>query len=228
MEENIDLLDYWRIVKKGWRIIVAIPLIAMLTSIALTEFVLHPTYEATATVIVGKKQNDQANPALEYNAVMADQQIAKTYESIADSRTVITEVANEMGGKYTYDSLKSEVKINAVPNTEIISIAVDNPSATQAAQIANKLTTAFSKRVVEVEKVQNVSVVDAAVAPDKPVTPKKKTDAILALVVGLFVAASIVFLIEYLDKTVKDSSEVEDITGLPVLAAIPQFGATSK
>lgn len=65
-----------------------------------------------------------------------------------------------------------------------------------------------------------LTVVQPAVPPEEAIAPRPILNAIIAAFVGLLVAAGIVFLLEYLDDTIKDASEVQATVGLPTLGTI--------
>jgi uncharacterized protein involved in exopolysaccharide biosynthesis len=70
-------------------------------------------------------------------------------------------------------------------------------------------------------KLSNISVVEAAVVPAKPVKPKKKLNLAAGLVLGLFSGLAAAFLAESLAATFSDPQTVEKQLGLPVLVTIP-------
>lgn len=67
----------------------------------------------------------------------------------------------------------------------------------------------------------NVSVVDRAETPVKPVTPRPLINLALAGLLGLLVGAAIVFVLEFLDESLKVPSDVETKLGLPLLGSVP-------
>ncbi len=70
-------------------------------------------------------------------------------------------------------------------------------------------------------KTSNISIIDRARVPKDPVSPKKKLNLILALLMGLFGGVGLCFVFEYLDNTVKGPDDVERLAGLPSLGVIP-------
>jgi succinoglycan biosynthesis transport protein ExoP len=72
-------------------------------------------------------------------------------------------------------------------------------------------------------KTSNISIIDKAEVPKDPVSPNKKKNLILAFLVGIFGGVGLCFLIEFLDNTVKGPEDVEKLTGLPSLGAIPSL-----
>ena len=73
----------------------------------------------------------------------------------------------------------------------------------------------------------NISVVDRAEVPSYPHTPNPRRSLMIALFLGLFGGIGLAFLFEHLDDTIKQSEEVEQQLGLPVLGIIPHTRAES-
>ncbi|MFB3068459.1 MAG: GumC family protein [Acidobacteriota bacterium] len=69
----------------------------------------------------------------------------------------------------------------------------------------------------------NIRIVDPALIPSQPTRPRKKLNIMLAAVVGLLGGVSLAFLREHMDNTIKSPSEVERLTGLPLLAVVPKY-----
>jgi len=67
----------------------------------------------------------------------------------------------------------------------------------------------------------NVRVVDRALVPGAAFAPSMRRDVGMALGLGLFLGIGCIFLLEYLDRSLKTAEEAERVLGLPVLAVIP-------
>lgn len=74
----------------------------------------------------------------------------------------------------------------------------------------------------------NLLLAAAAVAPATPVKPNKQLNMAVAGVLGLLVSVLLVFLLEYLDNTVKEAEDIERRLGLPLLGTIPEAGSRLK
>jgi non-specific protein-tyrosine kinase len=68
-----------------------------------------------------------------------------------------------------------------------------------------------------------LSVVEPAVAPTSPVSPRPLLNTLLAAVVGLLVAAAIVATVEHLDDRLKTAEDVQEFAGLPTLGSITRM-----
>ncbi len=69
----------------------------------------------------------------------------------------------------------------------------------------------------------NISIVDRAQIPEKPSSPKLLLNVALALLAGLGLAAAYVFVMEQIDQTVKDPSDLKSKLGIAPLGSIPDF-----
>jgi capsular exopolysaccharide synthesis family protein len=70
-------------------------------------------------------------------------------------------------------------------------------------------------------KSSNVRVVDIAETPQKPASPNKLLNLMIALVGGSALALTLVFFFEYADNRIKSPNEIKAHLGLPFLGMIP-------
>lgn len=68
----------------------------------------------------------------------------------------------------------------------------------------------------------NVSIIDAAVLPDRPSRPRVMVNLAIALGLGLMLGAGLVFALEQIDETLTDPAEVERTLDVPLLGTIPK------
>ena len=219
----IDLRDIWRIFKKGKWILVSLPLVAILTSGIISFFVLTPRYEASTTLMVGKTYDGPNAVMMQYNDILTANQLVKTYSQIAKSRSVSEKVIESEKLKVTPEEISKQIEVKPVKDTQLIQITVEDISPERAARMANFTASVFIGKVIEIMKVDNVNIVDKAVTPQEPIKPNKKLNIIIAGVVSLMVALGLVFLIEFLDRTIRTGDDIKRHLELPVLGAIPKI-----
>jgi capsular exopolysaccharide synthesis family protein len=74
----------------------------------------------------------------------------------------------------------------------------------------------------------NVRIVDRALVPGGPFRPSLRRSTTMGLGMGLFAGVGLVFLLHYMDRTIKSSDEVERTLGIPVLAVVPDVSGDAR
>ena len=90
----------------------------------------------------------------------------------------------------------------------------------------NLLNSLESVRLSRMQNTPTVTQIEPATLPRSPISPKPFTNAATTGAVGLMIAAGIVFLVEYLDDTVKTPEQVEEALGLTVLGYVSDVPKT--
>lgn len=104
-------------------------------------------------------------------------------------------------------------------------VSVKRQLAATQSQIATE-----TRRLVQSIKIElsgqfsgnNVRIVDPAIVPKNPVLPRKLINIAVGILGGALVGLLLVFLMEFLDQTVKSSDDLEKKLGLAFLGFVPQ------
>lgn len=92
----------------------------------------------------------------------------------------------------------------------------------------NLLNSMESIRLARLQNTPNVVQIESAHYPDKPVRPQPMNNMMLAAAVGLALATGIMFLIEFLDDTLKTPDDVARHLELPVIGYIAEMRVPDK
>ncbi|HWY17139.1 MAG TPA: polysaccharide biosynthesis tyrosine autokinase [Solirubrobacteraceae bacterium] len=74
----------------------------------------------------------------------------------------------------------------------------------------------------------NVQVAQAAAVPTSPSSPKVSRNTVLGAIVGLLLGFGVAFLIERLDRRIREPKDLEAIYRLPLLGVVPESAALSR
>jgi capsular exopolysaccharide synthesis family protein len=212
--EELELRQYLRIARKWWWLVVLSTLVAAGVGFKVSEM-LPPVYRASTSLLVrvGSSTDD-------YTAILASEHLAATYEELLTKRPVIEAAAQTLG----LDPRQTEekVQVRLVPKTLVIELTVEDYDPRLAMEIANGIVAAFMQisREPGSVRVRDLVVVEPATQPLKPVSPQKLRITLVAAMVGFLLVSGIVFLIEYLDDTIKTPEDVNRALGLGTLGTI--------
>lgn len=218
----MELQDYFKIILKRKWIIITITLVTTLFSTGITLFVLDKSYTADIAVIIGQDpQLKQPTSTQNMNDIMMYKQMVKTYGQFAKSRKVLNDVISKLSLDINVEVLDKIVTATPKNDTEFLTISVKHKSPEMAKKIANQMALSLKNITNEVKKVDNVQILDEAQLPTSPSSPKTLMNIAIAFVLGLMISLGLVFLMDYLDVTVKSEEDIEKLIGVPVLGTIP-------
>jgi len=220
MREEMELRDIFQIIQKRLGIIAVITIVAVAISAIVSIFLLDEIYETSTTLMVANTRNNQSD-SIEYNTLLVNQKLVKTYSVIAKSDRVLDRVIEKLGIDMKPSELKDKITVASEGETEIIRITVEDTDPGFAMDLANLLAQVFMEQVVNIMKLDNVQIIDVAKIPENPVKPRPLFNIAIAGVLGVMLGIGVVFLIEYLDNTIKSPEDIERYIGLPVLGIIP-------
>ena len=116
-------------------------------------------------------------------------------------------------------------ELNAINNSEVSLSQAQREMGIQEANYKKyfeKLEQARIDHALEMVKISNISVVQPATYPIRPVRPKKLLNIVLGLFLGIFGGIGLAFISEYMDHTFKKPEDVQQKLNLPTLATFPK------
>ena len=184
------------------------------------------TYRASATIFV----NQSAAPnAITYSDALLNQQLVKTYSRMATEPVVIDEVRSRLNLSMSTSEVAAMVSADPVRDTQLIQIAAVGRSPQLITDIANATAETFIDQqtvyLPEDQQGNALRVAQPALTPTDPIGPMPLRNGLLAAFLGLLIAAGLVWLLEYLDDTIKTPESLEQSTGLATLGVVPKHGA---
>lgn len=220
---ELDLRDYLQILRRRWLVIAAMVSVVTIVAGLLSVFVLKPTYEASTKIIVNGSQDRLGLQQLDLNTINLDLRLIETYKEIIKTGAIMNLVAEEhpeIG--LTSEQLIKLIQIRTVNNSQVMTLSVKHRDHALAVDIVNAVSETFQREIPSIMTVDNVSILDRAehMIDPAPISPNVQLNIAIAFVVSLMLAIGLVFMLEYLDDTIKDEHDVQEALELPVLAEI--------
>lgn len=132
-------------------------------------------------------------------------------------------------------AVKQENESQAAYDREAASANAQGQTQTKLTTLKRELETnrslldTYTQRQKEQElalstgKPNNIKIQNRAVMPDEPIGPQRSRNILIAFFLALGAGTGLVFLLDYLDDSVRTSDDVTRHLGLPTLAVIPQY-----
>lgn len=219
----MELRDYVRVLRKRWRLVVLMPLLAVLVGGFLTAKA-TPEYQSGVKFFVSTPATSSDSNAA-YTGGLFSQQRVKSYADLLSGPRLAQAVADALS--LPVGAVLGHISAAAQPDTVLLTALVTDPSPDRARQIADAIGIAFPELVAELEKPADNStptiraaVVAAPGLPSAPVSPRPARNLALALVLGLLLGVGLAVARESLDTTVKSPDDLREATGIATLGLI--------
>ena len=225
--EEIDIKDFLKYLKKFILQAIIIAALAVGATIYYDTQIKTPMYKANATVVLAQSTNENTSQTT-LNDITVNQKLVTTYSEIVKSKLILQQVIDELSLNTDVDALNKHVTVTAVEDTEILKITVEDADPKEAAKISNKIAEVFSKEIVNIYKLNNVSTLDHAQEPENVSNNTTIRDAIIAGLIAIFGVVAISFIIYYFDDSIKYSEDLENKIGLPITGKIVKSDTSKK
>jgi polysaccharide chain length determinant protein (PEP-CTERM system associated) len=118
-------------------------------------------------------------------------------------------------------------RVEATPKREQELLTIrrdyDNIRASYSSLLNRKLEADIAVNMERKQKGEQFQVIDAARLPEMPVSPDMRKLFLMTLAAGLGIGAGLIFLLDFMDTTVRRLENLEEEIGLPVLAMVPRI-----
>ena len=224
--EEIDLKELFEIFWTKKIQILLVVIIFMVMGVVYTMGFTTPKYSSSTTLVLamaGTKESDNLNNSITTTDVTLNAKLVPTYSELVKSKNILREVISNLNINDDENSLKKDISVTSVKDTEVIKITVSHENALYAAKIANEIAKVFSEKINEIYKINNIYIVDEAEVAEAPSNINHAKDILLFAFIGLVLSLSYTFVLNMLDTTVKTQEEIEKNYDIPVLATIPSI-----
>ena len=142
------------------------------------------------------------------------------------SLPAIAHRTSEKLGDVSGEEVTSAVETSQQGESDIIRVKATTTDPDQAAEIANTFAEEFIafREVASRGRLQTskVEIVERATAEDTPVSPSPIRNVIFGALIGLALGVGLALLLEQLDRRVKRQDDLPEVTGLPMITAVPK------
>lgn len=229
----MEELDLKKVLNMFWnkRIhILIILVISLIFGFIYSYKMVEPEYRSETSLLLAQVESSaqtsvegQETSEITQTDITLNQKLVPTYSELIKSKNILREVISSLNLKENEDTLRRNITVTSIEDTELIQISVRNENAETAKNIANKIAEVFLNRVTEIYNIRNVHVIDAAETATSPYNINHLRDIVIFLIAGLAIAAMYVLIYNLFDTTIKTADDVEREINISVLASIPEI-----
>ncbi len=223
-EVEIDLWEIFLLILHHLPLVLLTTLIGGVIAGFISIYAITPMYTSTAKMYILANSDTMISLA----DLQVGNNLANDYEELILSRPVVEQVSENLDLNLSYGALLGCVSINNRDNTRIIGIKITFPDPVLAKEIANEFISVAQKRITQIMKVDEPTLVEEAVAASRPSSPNNRRNIMMGAVIGLLLSIGFLLIRHILDDTLKNADDVEQFLRLNTLASVPEEGGTDN
>ena len=216
--EEINLKELGNYFLSHIVIILSVITVILIVGCIYSVVIKKPLYHGTTSIVLVNQNNGNT---ITNSDIQVNRNLVETYTQIIKSRKILSTVISQLGLTYSESVLAGNVSVSAITDTDIIRVSVSDENNQLAADIANEIARVFMEDIKTRYNLQNVSVLDEAVAESSPYNVNIAKEIVLYILIGVVLGCTIVFVMFYFDTSIKSSTEIEEKFGLAVLGNVP-------
>lgn len=213
----------WQTLRERWWWLIAGALVGALLA-ALLLVLLPRTYETQSRILVG------ARAATASDAIPAEgdqdlqtyvDQRMDTYVQLADSDQVVQEIATATGSSAR--QVRKAITFSVPPETTVILVSAQGPTATAATERAQASVDALSRRIDATSGTDvqvGATVIEQAQAPERPISPDRLVVLPAGVIGGVMIALVLALLLAQRNRSPRHLSDAADAAEAPVLGVL--------
>ncbi|RGN66661.1 capsular biosynthesis protein CpsC [Streptococcus anginosus] len=218
-------IDVLSLVKTLWRrkfLIVVTAFAMAIVALGYSAFIIKPNYTSTTRIYVVNRQANE-NSTLTNQDLQAGTYLVKDYKEIILSQDVLAKVIDDLKLNVQPSALAKKINVTVPTDTRIVSIAVSDGDAKEAARIANSLRQIAAEKIIAVTKVSDVTTLEEAEVPNSPSSPNIRRNTLIGFLAGGVLISVVILVVEVLDDRVKKPEDVEEALGITLLGVVPNM-----
>lgn len=211
-----------------------------------SKFMMPLKYQSYTSMYVKNSNETIITDGVNLNDLNASKSLLDTYIAVLQDDAVIEVIGDELLKKHTADELDGIFSVNkeknkisvesirscltmaAVNETEVLKVTAVTKDADVSAELCNIIADIAPDFLIRVVGAGSVEAIGEAKPDYDPVSPNVMKFTILGILAGMLIAVIIIFVLDFIDNTVKDSDELSQKYEKAIIGEIPSFSGSRK
>ncbi|SNT01300.1 polysaccharide biosynthesis tyrosine autokinase [Rhodococcoides kyotonense] len=221
----MEIREYGRILRAGWWIVALVTVLGIVGGFVYS-MVSPDRYQACARLFVTTEGGSSVGEAYQNN--LFSQERVNSYAGLATSTQVAQRAVDQLQQPMTANELRDRLTATPIEKTVLLDLCATDSDPEVARALTNAVAGQLTQVVQELETSQRggspaagATIVDQADVPSSPMGTGLLSLLVLGGVAGLLVGVLAALARGLMDRSVRDRSRAEDISGRAVLGGIP-------
>lgn len=222
-DKLIDIKEILYLLKKKFWIILLVTLITTVFGFYKTTKMTE-RYQGVTKIFVGK-----GDSLLNYYPEIE----IKYYSDLMNTFNEVIKVGNSLdnalknsNSNKTSADVSGEIAITGAQKSPIFTVTYNSFSKEGIEEVINAVSNEFSEYIKKMLPETDTKIIDEVRV--YPIIPNKKKVIMIAFAVGIIISIGIIFVIDYLDDTIKSKEKLEKLLPIPVLGELPKHEKSFK
>lgn len=221
LKEQLTIAEIIDMLLRKWWILAISSILISVSAFFYAQVMVDPLYKTDGTLFVNAQRTQTSD--ISQSNQLASKLLAETYKEILGRRTFLSQVAEDVGGRYTISQLSGMIDITPLNETEIMQISVTGKVPEDVYLICHSVLTHASDELVRVINAGSVKILDDGQIPESPFAPNVRNYTLIAFLAGLILGALIVLCTELFDTRIKSRDDIINRYKEPLLGEIPEL-----
>jgi capsular polysaccharide biosynthesis protein len=213
----MQIRDYVNVLIKRWWVVVLTTLAAAVAAYGVSKMLPQTFRAQTEYLVIANRADNGLNIVL--------RNTMNSYRELVLQPDALEEISQQLQLDVSGEAMLQDVYMQPRPDDQKIVIEADHQFGTQAISIAGAMGQRLEAEVVRLnanlDGTDRINVTRVQSPRIISVQPNTRINVLAGAILGMVLGLLLAFVLEYLDDTLKSSSDVERFVGLTTLGAIP-------
>ncbi len=219
---DIGIVDIINMMLTFWWFIVILAVLVGGATYTYFKISAVPEYKSTAKIYINT-EGQQTSTDVNAGALINAGNLLPTYIDVLQSNSFLQNVSDDLDNKYSETEIKSMTNMEAVIDTNIISLEVVNADAHVSYLIASSIVNNAPTEIARVFGGGSTKLTEYPKEATKAEPSHTARNAVIGGIIGAVIAMLIIFLVNLFDTRVKNKDELIEKYNLPILGEMPSL-----
>ncbi|RHW42806.1 hypothetical protein D1B31_04305 [Neobacillus notoginsengisoli] len=206
MDKEINIKNILKIIRNRLWILLFITILFTSLGALYSFYITKPLYQTSSKMIVN-----------------ADDKLMNTLMVMIREPGFLEHVVKEMDLNTSPEELSQRISAGSIGGSSIVEISVIDRKAEIAADIANTASNVFKREMEKTFELNDISIYSEAKINTVPININHENKIVLAFIIGLIAGMGLIFLLDFMDNTVRTDSLAEQLLEAPVLGSVSKM-----